>query len=162
VAAAAKTFDGGLRAVIHPALAARGFVFDGNRTYRRELAGGVLQLVNFQLGQRSLEGHFAVNLGVYVPGELDAGDAPASPARTREYHCAWGRRERLARVRPVRFPRLGELPWLSVLFGPSDTWWRHAADERVTCASLAKALELLEQHGFAWLDRMTPPGDMRR
>jgi hypothetical protein len=159
MADASQTFNPALISVIVPALQQRGFVFDGSRTFRRAVGdAGILQLVNFQLGVRWLAGRFVVNLGVHVPGELSIGEQPASPAKTRCYHCSQSRSERLGRLLPGRLPSLQGAPFLGFLFGPRDIWWRHSWDKDVTEASLTKVLSLLDLHGIPWLERATPRG----
>jgi hypothetical protein len=76
---ASTTFDQELRAVVLARLRDHGFAFDGSRTFRRALGGGAIaHVVNFQLGQRSLQGRFAVNLGVYVEGDAGSRRSGAS------------------------------------------------------------------------------------
>lgn len=63
--ARSETFAECLQEVVTPKLNDIGFVFDKSRTYRRlvrEQTG--VEIINFQLGQRRLEGKFTVNLGV--------------------------------------------------------------------------------------------------
>jgi hypothetical protein len=154
---AAKTFDHILRASARDALRERGFDFDRSRTFRRyPIPGAISQIVNFQLGQRSMEGRFTVNLGVYVPGEVPSNPADLQPDRACEYHCAWKRRERLGRLLPRPLPALQNVPLLGALFGPQDVWWTFSTDAARTQRSMERVLALLLNRGLAWLDAATP------
>lgn len=102
------------------------------RTFNRDLADGLVQVVNLQLGSldppgtvyvpgvtRDLHGHFTVNLGVYVPevAQHHVGVVPRGVVQ--DYHCVIG-------------ARLGELG-----HDPSDLWWslddpRSSGDEIVS------------------------------
>ena len=138
-------------------MAQRGFGFDGSRTFRRHLEGGAItQIVNVQLGQRSMHGKFTVNLGVYVPGEVSANPAGLTGRKALEYHCAFQRRERLGRLVPAPFPALQRLPLLGMFFGPKDIWWTFSAEPARTERSLRRVLALLMERGLPWLDAATP------
>jgi len=157
MSAASGTFDQALRSAVRDALQGQSFVFDKRRTFRKVIGGGAaVQIINFQLGQRSLQGKFAVNLGVYVPGDLAVNPPDLKPEDALEYHCAPGRRERLGRLIPRPLPALQHVPWLGALFGPKDLWWPFSEDTRLTETSIAAALDTLRQYGFRWLDAATP------
>ncbi|WP_200335183.1 DUF4304 domain-containing protein [Thiocystis violacea] len=154
---ASKVFDRALRAILREPMAQHGFGFDGSRTFRRHLAGGAItQIVNVQLGQRSMSGKFTVNLGVYVPGEASANPAGLSGRKALEYHCAPNRRERLGRLVPAPLPALQWLPLLGLFFGPKDIWWPFSAEPLRTERSLQRVRSLLTQRGLRWLDGATP------
>ena len=153
--ARASAFDQALRRLAVEALQAEDFRFDRKRTFRRAV-GPAVQIVNFQLGQRSMEGRFAVNLGVYLPGDA-LGTAPdLAPDQAMEYHCAPQRRERLGRLLPRRLPALQDLPYVGLLFGPKDVWWPFSEDARATEASVARSLAALREYGLPWFARKTP------
>ncbi len=159
MASASEVFSRALRSVVRPGIQARGFVFDGSRTFRRVMPGGdVAQIINFQLGQRSLEGKFAVNLGVYVRGEVGANPDELTAEKAFEYHCSTPRRTRLGTLIPARIPALENVPLLGALFGPQDVWWVFSDDPARTEASLRTAVDVLERHGYSWLDGATPGG----
>jgi hypothetical protein len=155
---ASKTFDHALQAVLREPLRQHGFVFDGSRTFRRTASadGEVVQIIQFQLGQHSHEGRFAVNLAVYVPREVPMNPARLHPSKALEFHCAPQRRERLGRLVPVRFGFLRHLPYLGSFFGPQDIWWRHHVELPPTLARMHKVMALLELRGLPWLDAHTP------
>lgn len=154
-----RTLDTALRQAVAPALAAHGFRFDGSRTFRRlSDEGRVAEIVNFQLGQRSLAGRFTVNLGVFVLGDA----AGVGAGQANEYHCAPARRARLGLIEPPRFPRLAGLPYLGALFAPKDRWWPIAAEPARAPAAVAEALERILGHGLAWFRSVHPAAAARR
>ncbi|MGI9318616.1 MAG: DUF4304 domain-containing protein, partial [bacterium] len=68
--ARSDTFDACLIEIVSPKLIDIGFEFDKSRTFRRFAdQQTVAEFINFQLGQRSLEGKFTVNLGVLTQKE---------------------------------------------------------------------------------------------
>ena len=81
-----RVLDQQLRLVVLPTMNTRGFTFDRSRTFRRAMPDGSMQIVNFQMGQRSMEGQFTVNLGVYRPGN-PVYDAGLSHGRVMEFNC---------------------------------------------------------------------------
>jgi hypothetical protein len=146
--ARAEVFGQGLRDVVSPELAPLGFVFDRSRTYRRMLDGGrVVEIINFQLGQRSLEGRFTVNLGK-LSNELrdDVALEKAYP-----YHCRT--QTRIGLVLPPRSPRLANLPVLGPFFAPRDRWWRFSDDRTLTFAQLRQVTRLTVSHAVPWLEQ---------
>ena len=142
-----EAFDEAIGLVIVPALAHLGFVPGRGRTFRRLCADGTAaDIVNFQLGVRSLEGRFTVNLGLFLAE--DAPDVAVNQAK--EYNCSPARRSRLGLIRPPRFPRLAALPLVGLPFQPRDTWWR--AEPGHVKDSLREALNLLLAEGLPWLE----------
>lgn len=141
-------------------LKGRGFSFDGSRTFRRSFKNGTIaQLVNFQLGQRSLEGQFTVNLGVFVLGEVSSNPSDVTASNALEYNCSGHRRTRLGTLRPGLLPALTNVPIVGALFGKKDAWWSFFEDQARTDSSLRECLSVLEQYGFAWLEQSTPRAD---
>lgn len=153
-----KTFDLCLRKTIREPLRAQGFAFDGSRTFRRSPnAGPIRQIINFQLGQRSYEGMFAVNLGVYIPSEANVlVPIDLDPNKAMPWHCVLSHTKRLGKLLPPKFPTLAALPYFGAFFGPQDVWWCFSADATETNYSLSIALATLEGYGFSWLKSMTP------
>lgn len=148
MSARTAAFDRTLRAIAVPALAPHGFRFDGRRTFRRVSDDGrVCRIVNFQLGQRSMEGKFTANLAVFVDGDA----ADIAPDRAHESDCRWDRRTRIGALMPQRFPRLIGLPFVGFLFGTRDTWWPFSDDEARAAAAVASAVEAIAAHGLDWL-----------
>lgn len=156
---ASKSFDRALRSFVVEPMRNNGFTFDGKRTFRRPgVDETVMHIVNFQLGQRSIEGRFTVNLGVFVDGD----EPGIAPQEAMEYHCVWQRRERLGRLLPRRLHVLERIPVLGMFFGPKDIWWRFSSELTYTTAQLSTALAALETYGFPWLARMTPNPSIER
>ena len=151
MAAQSEAFDRAIGLIMAPALADLGFRPGRGRTFRRLSADGTAaEIVNFQLGQRSLAARFTVNLGLFV-----AGDAPnVAVNQAKEYDCLPARRSRLGLTTPPRFPRLAELPVAGLLFQTQDKWWR-AEPSRIE-ESLSETLQLLKAEGLPWLQRVSP------
>src|ERR1700709_1123710 len=71
----------------------------GGRTYNRILDSGLVQVVNFQMGEypigdyvipglrESYYGKFAINLGVYLPCVFEIEGEPGPKRIVRDYHC---------------------------------------------------------------------------
>ena len=151
MAAQSEAFDKAIGQIIAPALAHLGFRPGRGRTFRRFSADGTAaEIVNFQLGQRSLAGRFSVNLGLFLAG--DAPDVAVNQAK--EYNCSPARRSRLGLTASPRFPRLAALPLVGLLLQPRDKWWR-AEPGRIE-NSLSEALQLLLAEGLPWLQRVSP------
>ncbi|WP_354549945.1 DUF4304 domain-containing protein [Rhodanobacter soli] len=140
-------FDRALREIAVPALSAHGFKFDGSRTFRRlSQDRSVSELVNFQLGQRSMSGKFTVNLGVYADG-----DSPGISAdQAKEHDCAPARRTRLGPLIPTRFPALAKLPYIGFLFGPGDKWWSCSDDATQMGLVMPVVVNKIIQCGLPW------------
>lgn len=148
MSARTSAFDRALRGTALPALAAHGFRFDGGRTFRRLSEDGrICRIVNFQLGQRSMEGKFTVNLGVFVEGD----GSGIETSRAHEYDCRRDRRARIGALIPQRFPRLVGLPFVGFLFGSLDRWWSFSEDDARTRAAMSAAVEATVSHGLDWL-----------
>lgn len=144
----ARDFTHRLRTLVAPALTAAGFVFDGSRTFRRLTAGGTrAQIVNFQMGVRSMAGRFTVNLAVYDPD-----DAPfaAPPAEAIESQCSHRRRMRLGVLIPGPLAAFARLPVIGVVFRPRDRWWRVDDGQGIEVARDATLTV-----GIAWLEANT-------
>ncbi|TXH65425.1 MAG: DUF4304 domain-containing protein [Lysobacteraceae bacterium] len=148
-----SVFDQALREIAVPALAARGFRFDGSRTFRRLAEHSrVSQIINFQLGQRSMAGKFTVNLGIYVDGDSSG----INPSRAQEHDCLFERRRRIGALIPLRFPGLAALPFVGFLFGTRDRWWSFSENPSRTASSLSAAVEQITAHGLDWLNTTIP------
>lgn len=125
---------------VAPTLKAMGFKKQ-RHTFNRIAEPGVVQVVNFQMGQfpigayeipglrPNLYGKFTVNLGVFVREVYEVTQRTTASAFVPEYACEF-------RV------RLGEL-----LTPPADTWWSLKDDAGNLAAELA---EHLDGRGRAW------------
>ena len=160
-----KKLEDIISAVVAPVLEGAEFAFDKRkRTFRRQV-GVCTQIVNFQAGVRSMEGLFAVNLGVYHPiyREDSSKIAPQFPE---EPHCLI--RERLSVLRdtmitrlfPARFKKSDSFFkwWLAT---PTDLWWKFSEESGTTVESLSKVLMLLQSRGIAWLEANTQEARLR-
>ena len=153
MSARSDTFDSCLAELVTPRLSERGFGFDHSRTYRKIVDGGeAVEIVNFQLGQRSLEGKFTVNLGVLSRAEADAQDLALD--RAYPYSCRY--QNRIGRVLPARSERLRNLPYLGMFFGAHDKWWRFSEDRALTSRQLETVCDLIVAHAIPWLENFSP------
>jgi uncharacterized protein DUF4304 len=145
----ASAFSKSLRTLVVPALTGAGFAFDGSRTFRRfPAATPCAQIVNFQLGERFLEGKFTVNLGLYDPDEAAV---RLEPAKAFEHHCAARHRQRLGFLLPRRPGALARVPIVGLLFRPRDAWWP-AGDP----TAIETARDAILAYGLPWLESQTP------
>jgi hypothetical protein len=143
--------DRHIEEVIAPALARLGFSPSPRRSFHRNVSheGTVTtQIVEVQVGVRSMAGRVTINLGVFNAAYLPS-DWPAAAVPPLESNCLPSLRERLGRVmRPSG--------WLARIgFGGRDRWWRQSdSDEsmRRTCEAMRTALM---DPGLAWLEQQT-------
>ena len=131
----ARAFHGAIQTAAAPPLRARGFAFDGRATFRRRLehpGRWALHIVHFQMGQRSMEGQFTVNLAVYHPAlslvsvtdRPTVGDCPLEMRR-----------------------RLGFF-----LHPPMDRWWPLFEDDPAMTNEISGLIPLLVDEGLPWLE----------
>jgi hypothetical protein len=162
-----KALDAAIRAVLQPQLAELGFQYEASsRTFRKKV-GECTQIVNFQVGLRSLEGRFTVNLGVFHPDVRTDTGTSLMPQKPREFHCL--ARVRLAVLRDTPVTRLFR-PFISKpdtslkwwLITPSDSWWPFTADEAANSGQLTKLRGLLLTRGTSWLDARSDVAALRR
>jgi hypothetical protein len=149
-------FDRQLRAIAKPELAARGFEFDGRRTFTRtvEMEGGpALQLVEFQRGMRHLAGRFTVNVGVFAPHFLPP-KWPVTDGAPYVANCLPAMRKRLGLFYdPPRSWFQAVLPRARPVRG--DFWWEQHDDEAAMAQSLRSALAPLTEEALPWLDKLS-------
>ena len=139
-------FTENLRRILAPPLTDAGFTFDGRRVFRRRV-GECEQIVDVQVGVRSLQGKFTINLAVYDP-QIDPRDVER--AAVREFHCGANRRQRLGMLLPSRLPALKRLRLVGFLFGPKDKWWpAHTVD------GMNQAKNTFLKYGVTWLEQHT-------
>lgn len=129
-------FDKSLRTVAKPALEKHGFKFDGRRRFNRIQNGKEIS-IEFQLGQRFMQGKFTVNIAI---GEQAT---------------------RLGIVRETKFSRFvnrlfGSFePWWKCIFLPKDKWWKLGKSASRMDKSIVAAVSCIEKHGLPWLYRKT-------
>lgn len=140
----ASEFTKRLRGSVRPLLQNPDFDFDGSRTFRRVTENSILQIVNFQIGLRSLQGRFTVNLAVC---HLDSAGVGIEPMRLKESDCAMDARQRLGFLIPARFSTFSKLPGIGLIFRPRDKWWR-VEDE----VAFALVCDAIRDYGLPWLE----------
>ncbi len=147
-------FNKGLRNIVEPVLNDHGFKFDKSRTFRRVCHNeDFSEIINFQLGQRSTEGTFTVNLAVFVDGDADN----ISVTKALEYHCKPSRRERLRSLMPNWTSVLAGKPILRRWFpATTDKWWKFSENEKFTQKQQAKVLQEIMTYGIPWLESNVP------
>jgi len=146
MSARSQLFDQILASMYLPALS--GFTFDRSRTFRRVVETGTcVEIINLQLGQRSLEGRFTVNLGVFKSGDL----AAIPLAKAKEYHCKHVYRTRIGLIIPPRFSLLADIPFLGIFFAPRDRWWKFSDNPEQTTVQMSIVLNLIRTYGLPWL-----------
>lgn len=127
-------FNESLRNLVQPALQRRGFAFDGRRRFSRT-EHGQTAIIEFQIGQRFMDGRFTINL------------------------MCDEKFQRLGLVRDTPWSRLierlfgGFNPWWKALFLPKDKWWRLGTSATSTDKQVLAALHCLETYGLRWLEQ---------
>lgn len=129
-------FDKSLRSVAKPAFEKHGFKFDGRRKFSCILNGKDVG-VEFQLGQRFMEGKFTVNLTI--------GEKMDRLGIVRETH--------LSRFINRMFGNFN--PWWKGIFLPKDKWWKVSKSEAQMDRTILEVISCIERHGLPWLNRKT-------
>ena len=151
-----RQFDRQLKAIARPELVARGFVFDGKRVFRRAIefdGWTAVQIVEFQLGIKTLVGRFTGNVGVFAE-RFRPLDWQAADGAPRTYDCL-----------PAMWKRLGYFfdeprSWVASILGHSkpargDYWWEQDSKEHKMAQSLQSALACLRGEALPWLDLLS-------
>lgn len=150
-----RALANGLSQVVKPEMVSRGFHYDSSTRTFRKPSGVCIQIVDFQVGVRTMEGQFTVNLAVYHP-EYRNPAPPDYPDRPREFNCLYEFRKRLSRLRDTPFTKFFRFflrnsdGWLVT---PTDYWWPFTSDEAQVAKELGLVRRLLLDRGLAWLDR---------
>ena len=145
--ARSETFDECLNEIVSPALDELGFEFDKSRTYRRLNTDKTrVEVINFQLGQRRLEGRFTVNLGVTASDQSEAVDL----AKAYPHDCRF--QTRIGPLLPPRSELLKNVPYLGMFFGAHDKWWRFSEDKAFTSRQVEDVFDKIMTHGIPWLE----------
>lgn len=148
--ARSDTLDECLAELVSPQLQDIGFHFDNSKTYRRIASDqSIVEIINFQLGQRRLEGKFTINLGVLTQEQAQSRGVELKKAYP--HSCQY--QERIGCVLPPRSERLKDIPYLGMIFGSHDRWWRFSADKNFTLLQLDKACEQVINYGLPWLEK---------
>lgn len=117
---------------IHPRLKDVGFR-KRRHTFNRSAEPGIIQVINFQMGQRSLQGQFTINFGIAIEEawSLRRRDSAGQfPAFVSEYECEF--RQRLSQLR-------GE---------QRDIWWDLSRQARAS----AEIGDVVLGEGTTWLE----------
>ena len=117
---------------IHPRLKDVGFR-KRRHTFNRSTEPGIIQVINFQMGQRSLQGQFTINFGIAIEEawSLRRRDSAGQfPAFVSEYECEF--RQRLSQLR-------GE---------QRDIWWDLSRQARAS----AEIGDVVLGEGTTWLE----------
>lgn len=147
--ARSDTFDQCLVEVVSPKLDEIGFKFDSSRTYRRLVnSETVVEIINFQLGQRRLEGKFTVNLGVLTEDQAQSKGVELTEAYP--YSCQF--QNRIGCVLPPKSELLKDVPYLGMIFGSHDKWWRFSGDKEFTLRQVNDVYEEIINYGVPWLE----------
>ena len=157
---AVKALERGIRQLIKPEMVSRGFSYESStRTFRRP-SGECIQIVDFQIGVRTLAGKFTVNLAVFHPEYSDPISRELLPDGPRESHCLMEFRRRLSVLRDTPLTKFFRnrvrstdsfLKWWLVT--PTDKWWSFTSDDVQVATALGLVRELLLARGLDWLDR---------
>lgn len=153
---------------LKPLLEQKGFTYTANtRTFRRA-SGELTQIIDIQIGQRIMEGHFAVNLGVFHPRYFDKICEATPPKNPREFHCLFEARQRLGQLHDTWLTKImkrilsnteNSLSWWLVT--PPDRWWKFSALEGEVNRSLNSVIVVLEKYGLPWLEDNSDVGKLR-
>lgn len=151
-----KQFDTQLKQLARPELVSKGFAFDGRRVFRRPVqldAFTAIQIIEFQLGIKSLVGKFTANVGVFSSRFHPKGWPPVADAPV-TCDCLPAMRQRLGYFfdPPQSLLR-------SVLGHPKlqrhDFWWEQFTDEQKMAQSLQSVLNCLKVEALPWLDLLS-------
>lgn len=152
-----KALNAAIRAALQPPLLERGFSYEASTRTFRKAVGECTQIVHVQVGLRSLEGQFTVNLAVFHPDYRPGSDRGVLSRAPEECDC-W-ERTRLGTLRDTLVSRLigrkfGDdanfLLWR--LTTPADKWWPFTPSEVENRRQLESVKVLLLARGLNWLE----------
>lgn len=161
-----KALNASIREVLEPPMAERGFRYAAKSRTFRKAAGECTQIVGIQVGLRSLEGQFTVNLAVFHPEYRPGADGSVAPVAPEEGDC-WAR-ARLGTLRRTLGSRLlgsrfdeGSNFLLWRLTTAADRWWRFTADKAENDLQLRAAMDLLFSCGMDWFGENSDVSGLR-
>ncbi len=140
-----RTLEACIKRHLVPLLSVESFkYYPKTRTFCRGVErSGCTQIVYVQVGVRSCEGEFTVNLGVFYPDFRERARSREPRPHPREYECLWPLRERLARFRSSWLNRIARslirdpTSWWQYSFvTPRDRWWKFSSNEAQTSQSI--------------------------
>ncbi len=130
-------FNKSLLKVAKPQLEALGYKFDGKRRFTKIDAQGNEMIIEYQVGTRSMQERFTVNL---IIGEKS---------------------ERLKKIRPTLMSRLANRlfgdydPWWKEIFLPKDDWWKISPFQKEMDSIVHKTVIDLKSYGISWFNDET-------
>ena len=156
-----KILENGIRQLIKPDVVKCGFSYDSStRTFRKQ-SGECLQIMSFQIGVRSMEGQFTVNLAVFHPEYREpACRAFPPPDKPGEFDSLMEFRRRLSSLRDTPLTKFFRkrirntdsfLKWWLVT--PTDYWWTFTEEQTQVATELGLVRELFLARGLDWLNQ---------
>lgn len=150
-----QEFDRQLLAEASPFLVSAGFVAGADRIFRRAVeheGTHSIQIIEFQIGSRSMDGQFTVNLAVFNLQHLPAHwhkieGEPESP------DCMSDLVQRLGFFRSPQPTLLDRL--FKRQLTPHDHWWMLSAHRPKMQSAIREVLLLISTSGFDWLQSET-------
>jgi hypothetical protein len=161
-----KALNAAIRESLQPPLLERSFHYEASTRTFRKAVGECTQIVNVQVGLRSLEGRFTVNLAIFHPEYRPGSDRGALPRAPEECDC-W-ERTRLGMLRDTLVSKLlgrkfGDdanfLLWR--LTTPTDKWWPFTPSEAENRRRLESVKALLFERGLNWLEAKSDVSALR-
>lgn len=148
-----KIFNDCLREIVKPNLGNLGFKFDNSRTFRRIRDNAIeAEIINFQLGLRSLEGKYTVNLGVYQLNDNNT----TKLEKALPHDCNCEAESRIGALIPPKIEFLKNTPVLGYFFGSPDKWWKFSNDHVSTRTNLEIVNKYIIRFGIPWLQNTKP------
>jgi len=162
-----KALNAAIRDSLRSPLLEKGFDYEASKRTFRRAAGECTQIVNVQVGLRSLEGQFTVNLAVFHPEYRPSLDRVPLSRLPEDWDC-W-ERARLGMLRDTLASRVLGFKFsddsnyfLWRLTTAADKWWPFGADESENRHQLENLRGLLFTRGLSWLEAKSDVSVLRR
>lgn len=161
-----KALNAAILESLKPPMLEKGFEYDASTRTFRKTAGECTQIVNVQVGSRSLAGQFTVNLAVFHPEYRPGSDRLALSRPPEEFDC-W-ERTRLGTLRDTLVSKLlgfkfdensNFLLWR--LTTPPDKWWPFTSSAGENRRQLENVKALLLERGLSWLEAKSDVSALR-
>lgn len=130
---AIRNFEYGLRKIGKPELELHGLKFDGRRKFLT-IKSGISFGVEFQLGHRSLENKFTIN--------LFAGDMYVRIGMIQDN---W-------QSKLVNHLGIQRTSLIYRLLSPRDKWWQIDSWDATTSEAIIDACKMIQKHGLPWIN----------
>lgn len=127
-----QEFNKSLKSIAKPILEKYGYFFDGKRKFIKK--NNNTFIIEYQVGIRSTQGTFTVNL---IFGD---------------------KQERLSCVNPTLFSKIVNAlfkqydPWWKGVFLPKDQWWEISPFQKEMDSTIKQTTNKLESYGIDWLE----------